>query len=117
MRGTWLSERSPGRPGSEFARQDLDLWAYPNNGVLDFSCPGKPTGDAFIETFIGRLRDECLSANWLMTLADSFEKQEVWRNYYNTDRLHDPFGVAQSTIGNKLSMPLQNPGSEPNALP
>ena len=48
--------------GTEFVSRDLDLWAYTHNVVLDFSRPGKPTGNAFIEAFNGRLRAECLNA-------------------------------------------------------
>lgn len=47
--------------GSEFVSRDLDLWAYQNNVTVDFSRPGKPTDNAFIEAFNGRLRAECLN--------------------------------------------------------
>jgi len=60
--------------GSEFVSRDLDLWAYQHNVVLDFSRPGKPTDNAFIEAFNGRLRAECLNAHWFLTLADAQEK-------------------------------------------
>ena len=63
--------------GSEFVSRDLDLWAYANGVVLDFSRPGKPTDNAFIEAFNGRLRAECLNAHWFLTLADAREKLEV----------------------------------------
>lgn len=46
--------------GSEFISRDLDLWAYQRGVVLDFSRPGKPTDNAFIESFNGKLRSECL---------------------------------------------------------
>jgi len=88
----------------------LDLWAYANNVILDFSRPGKPTDNAFIEAFNGRLRAACLNAHWFMTLAGSAEKLEDWRNYYNTDRPH-------GAIGNKPPILLQNPGSAPSLLP
>ena len=96
--------------GSEFVSRDLDLWAYANNVVLDFSRPGKPTDNAFIEAFNGRLRAECLNAHWFMTLADATEKLEDWRNYYNTDRPH-------GAIGNKPPILLQNHGSAYSPLP
>lgn len=96
--------------GSEFISRDLDLWAYAHNVVLDFSRPGKPTDNAFIEAFNGRLRAECLNAHWFMTLADAAEKLEDWRKYYNTDRPH-------GAIGNKPPILLQNPGSAPSPLP
>jgi putative transposase len=57
--------------GSEFISRDLDPWAYANNVTLDFSRPGKPTDNAFIEAFNGRFRAECLNAHWFLTLADA----------------------------------------------
>ena len=46
--------------GSEFISRDMDLWAYRRGVTLDFSRPGKPTDNAFIEAFNGRFRAECL---------------------------------------------------------
>ena len=65
--------------GSEFISRDLDLWAYANGVTLDFSRPGKPTDNAFIEAFNGRRRAECLNQHWFMSLADAREKLEAWR--------------------------------------
>ena len=65
--------------GSEFVSRDLDLWAYAKGVTLDFSRPGKPTDNAFIEAFNGRLRAECLNAHWFLTLADARKKLEDWR--------------------------------------
>lgn len=96
--------------GSEFVSRDLDLWAYQNNAVLDFSRPGKPTDNAFIEAFNGRFRAECLNAHWFLTLADAQEKLEDWRRYYNEDRPH-------GAIGNKPPILLQNSGGVSGPLP
>lgn len=63
--------------GSEFVSRDLDLWAYAKGVTLDFSRPGKPTDNAFIEAFNGRFRSECLNTHWFLTLADAAEKMEV----------------------------------------
>ena len=71
--------------GTEFVSRDLDLWAYENGVVLDFSRPGKPTDNAFIEAFNGKFRQECLNTHWFMTLADAREKLETWRGFYNED--------------------------------
>ena len=60
--------------------------------VLDFSRPGKPTDNAFIEAFNRKFRQECLSAHWFLSLADAQEKMEAWRRYYNTDRPHSAIG-------------------------
>ena len=77
---------------SEFVSRDLDLWAYQNNVVLDFSRPGKPTGNAFIEAFNGRLRAEYLNTHWFLSLADTREKLEYWRREYNGVRPHGAIG-------------------------
>jgi putative transposase len=57
--------------GSQFISRDLDLWACANDVTLDFSRPGKPTDNGFIEAFNSKLRAECLNANWFMDLADA----------------------------------------------
>lgn len=78
--------------GSEFISRDLDLWAYANGVMLDFSRPGKPTDNAFIEAFNSRFRAECLNAHWFLTLADAQKKMEDWRRYYNEERPHGAIG-------------------------
>ena len=88
--------------GSEFISRDLDLWAYQRNVVLDFSRPGKPTDNAFIEAFNGKFRQECLNAHWFLSLADAAEKMEDWRRDYNEERPH-------SAIGNKVPAALMKP--------
>lgn len=95
--------------GSEFISRDLDLWAYANNVTLDFSRPGKPTDNGFIEAFNSKLRAECLNAHWFLTLADSREKLETWRRYYNEDRPH-------SSIGYKVPIDMHNPGGATSPL-
>jgi putative transposase len=74
--------------GPEFTSKRLDQWAYLNQVELDFSRPGKPTDNAFIEAFNGRLREECLNQNWFLSLEDAFEKVETWRREYNETRPH-----------------------------
>ena len=64
--------------GSQFISRDLDLWAYANAVTLDFSRPGKPTGNGFIAAFNRKPRSECLNARWFMSLADAREKLEAW---------------------------------------
>jgi len=87
--------------GTEFVSRDLDLWAYRRGVTLDFSRPGKPTDNAFIEAFNGRFRAECLNAHWFLSLADAQEKLEDWRKYYNEERPH-------GAIGNKPPIMLRN---------
>jgi putative transposase len=74
--------------GPEFVSKALDKWAYENRVVLDFSRPGKPTDNAFVESFIGSLRDECLNVNWFLSLEDARDKIEAWRVDYNEYRPH-----------------------------
>ena len=62
--------------GSEFISKALDKWAYNNDVILDFSRPGKPTDNAYIVSFNRSFVNECLNANWLLSLADSIEKIE-----------------------------------------
>lgn len=78
--------------GSEFVSRDLDLWAYAKEVTLDFSRPGKPTDNGFIEAFNSKFRSECLNAHWFMSLADANEKLEGWRRHYNDDRPHSAIG-------------------------
>jgi putative transposase len=78
--------------GSEFVSRDLDLWAYEHDVTLDFSRPGKPTDNAFIESFNGKFRAECLNAHWFMTIEDAREKLEAWRSDYNELRPHSAIG-------------------------
>jgi putative transposase len=78
--------------GTEFVSRDLDLWAYQRGVTLDFSRPGKPTDNAYIEAFNGRFRAECLNAHWFLSLADAREKMEDWRRYYNEERPHGAIG-------------------------
>lgn len=74
--------------GSEFSGQMLDLWAYHHQAKIDFSRPGKPTDNCFIETFNGSLRDECLNVHWFTSLAEVQAVVETWRVDYNEIRPH-----------------------------
>lgn len=74
--------------GSEFAGRLVDLWAYANKVELVFSRPGKPTDNAFIESFNGSLRDECLNVHWFQDLTDANEKLQAWMKDYNESRPH-----------------------------
>ncbi len=85
--------------GSEFVSRALDLWAYQRNVTLDFSRPGKPTDNAFIESLNGKFRAECLNVHWFMNLDDATRKCEAWRRDYNEVRPH-------SAIGNKPPIEL-----------
>jgi putative transposase len=88
-----------GRPSSirvdncpEFISKDLDRWAYWNKVTLDFSRPGKPTDNTFVESFNARFRMECLNEHWFLTQADAVEKIESWREEYNQRRSRSSLG-------------------------
>jgi putative transposase len=85
--------------GSEFISRDLDIWAYQNDVILDFSRPGKPTDNAYIEAFNSKFRSECLNTHWFLSLPDACQKIEEWLKYYNEERPH-------SAIGNKPPITL-----------
>jgi putative transposase len=78
--------------GPEFISKDVDLWAYWNHVKLDFSRPGKPTDNAYIESFNARFRLECLNEHWFMSLEDAREKTEEWRRDYNQNRPYSSLG-------------------------
>ena len=78
--------------GSEFVSRDLDLWAHLHDVELDFSRPGKPTDNAFIESLNGKFRAECLDAHWFMSLEDARGKMEDWpRDLYVEDRVKQAY--------------------------
>lgn len=78
--------------GSEFSGKEMDLWAHENKVELHFIRPGKPVENAYIESFNGRIRDECLNANVFFTLEDAKEIIERWREDYNNWRPHSSLG-------------------------
>ncbi len=78
--------------GPEFRSQALRKWAKDNQVRLDYIEPGKPTQNAFIESFNATFRQECLDAHWFTSIADAKEKIEHWRNDYNTERPHRSIG-------------------------
>lgn len=78
--------------GPEFTGKALDEWACRSGVNLHFIGPGKPMENAYAESLIGRLRDECLSGNWFLTLADARNVIEAWRRDYNDTRPHGSLG-------------------------
>jgi putative transposase len=78
--------------GPEFTSLALDQWAHRTGVTLHFIEPGKPVQNAFIESFIGKFRDECLNEHWFTGLADAREKIEAWRKEYNEYRPHSSLG-------------------------
>ena len=78
--------------GSEFISRALDKWAYEHGVELDFPRLGKPTDNAFIESFNGSFRDECFNLHWLLDLEDMRQKKEACRRVYNEFRPHSSLG-------------------------
>jgi putative transposase len=74
--------------GPEFRGRALAAWSEERGVRLEFIQPGKPVQNAYIESFNGRLRDECLNANWFTSLSDARRKIETWRQDYNEQRPH-----------------------------
>ena len=74
--------------GPEFRGRALAAWSEERGVRLEFIQPGKPVQNAYIESFNGRLRDECLNANWFTSLSDARRKIETWRKDYNEQRPH-----------------------------
>jgi putative transposase len=74
--------------GTEFASRAMDAWAYGHGIQLDFIRPGRPVENGYIESFNGRLRDECLNVQVFFSLADARQKLGEWRHDYNHVRPH-----------------------------
>jgi putative transposase len=78
--------------GPEFEGQALDTWAYQHDIRLAFIRPGKPVENAYIESFNGRFRDECLNEHWFVTIDHARRLIDRWRIEYNTERPHSSLG-------------------------
>ena len=78
--------------GPEFISRALDTWAYAHGIDLHFIEPGKPNQNAYVESFNGRLRDECLNEHWFFSLSEARETIEGWRLDYNAVRPHSALG-------------------------
>jgi putative transposase len=72
----------------EFTGRALDQWAHDHGVALQLTQPGKPTQNAYIESFNGKFRDECLNENWFMTIVHAKTVIAIWRTDYNECRPH-----------------------------
>jgi putative transposase len=93
--------------GPEFISRELDLWAFMKGVTLDFSRPGKPTDNAFIESLNGKFRAECLNANWFLRLDEARRKCEAWRRDDNQVR---PHSAIAKRVPEELHLPAGDPG-------
>lgn len=99
--------------GSEFTSKAMDQWAYFNQVKLDFSRRGKPTDNAFIESFNGKFRAECLNQNWFLSQADACDKIEQWRQDYNQNRPHSSLGNLTPEKFAEGCIPSASPTAQP----
>ena len=95
--------------GTEFTSVVLDQWAYWNRVTLDFTRPGKPTDNAFIEAFNSSFRQECLNEHWFLSVPDAQEKVEAWRLEYNAHRPHSSLGNLAPEVFARLQSRLSAP--------
>jgi putative transposase len=103
--------------GPEFISKAVEQWAYEHGVSWEFIQPGKPTENAYIESFNGKLRDECLNENWFTTLADARQKIEQWRQDYNHQRPHSALGYRTPSEFHKEARALMSPPPATSALP
>lgn len=100
--------------GPEFAGRTLDAWAYSKGVTLAFIRPGKPVENAFVESFNGRFRDECLNEHWFTSLVDARQIIEAWRRDYNQTRPHSSLGgltpAEFAQVHSQAEMNNQSPG-------
>ncbi|WP_426580241.1 IS3 family transposase [Leptospira interrogans] len=78
--------------GPEFTSKSFLNWALEQKIDIHFTTPGKPTENAFIESFNGKMRNECLNENWFKNIEEARCLVEVWRNFYNSVRSHSSLG-------------------------
>jgi putative transposase len=78
--------------GPEFVSRALDEWAYRQKLRLQFIEPGKPQQNAYIESFNGKFRDECLNEHWFLSMRHAREVIAAWRQEYNGERPHSSLG-------------------------
>jgi putative transposase len=98
--------------GPEFSGRTLDTWVYAHGVQLRFIRPGKPIENAFVESFNGKFRDECLNEHWFASVADAQTLIEAWRVDYNTVRPHSALeGATPEQFANSLCgrSPAQTP--------
>jgi putative transposase len=78
--------------GTEFTSKALEAWAWSRGVTLDFIRPGKPTENGYLESFNGRLRDECLNVQQFTSLKHAQAVMDAWRTDYNQQRPHGSLG-------------------------
>lgn len=91
----------------------MEMWAIETGVQLCFSRPGRPVENGFIESFNGRLRDECLNVEWFTTLEEAQAKLSEWMNHYNHVRPHSALDDRPPAVfARRVSMTLRHSGME-----
>jgi len=99
--------------GPEFISKAMDAWAFQNKVRLRFIQPGKPVQNAYVESFNGKFRDECLNENVFIDLHDARNKIETWRRDYNSTRPHSSLN---NLTPEEFAETLPQPGRIANLL-
>jgi putative transposase len=105
--------------GREFCSQLVDLWAYQHHAQIDFSRPGRPTDNAYVESFNATLRRDCLNTPWFESVPEAQARIEAWRREYNASRPHralqaqTPAECAKRDAENLLRQPVITAGDSP----
>ena len=105
--GRGLPERVVTDNGPEFTSRALDHWAYERGVKQQFIEPGKPVQNAYVESFNGKIRDECLNEHWFTVLAEARTLIEHWRQDYNEQRPH-------SSLGNRTPQEFARAAASPH---
>src|SRR5690606_40219253 len=107
--------------GIEFTSTAMDRWAALRGVHQHFIRPGRPMENAYIESFNGRLRDECLNLHWFIDLSDAREKLRAWREDYNHERPHTALGaccgIRTNTTTDWGGLGLLGAGARPTGPP
>lgn len=78
--------------GTELTSKAMFFWSQRTGIKLNFIQPGKPTQNAFVESFNGKFRDGCLNQHWFKSLEEARQIIKAWRKHYNVDRPHSALG-------------------------
>jgi len=102
--------------GAEFCGRAMAIWAHENNVALRFIEPGKPNQNAYVESFNGRLRDECLNEHWFTSLAHARAVIEGWRRDYNEQRPKKHLGGLPPAVYAARLSSLANSGATQSSI-
>ena len=92
--------------GPELTSKAMRFWSERSGAALNFIQPGKPTQNAFVESFNGKFRDSCLNQHWFRGLADVRRIVDDWRHHYNHERPHSSLGYPTPAERAKKAVPF-----------